>query len=117
MLDSLSEDQRTRLLALGRRRTFARNEVVCHLGDPADSFHLVERGRLGVKVALPNGSESMVNVVGPGGSFGELALVRADGRRTATIVALEPSAPHARPRTPASRPPEQRRGGPGKGHP
>lgn len=92
MLDSLSEEQRARLVALGRRRSFARNEVVCHLGDPADSFHMVERGRLGVKVALPSGDESMINVVGPGGSFGELALVRADGRRTATIIALEPAA-------------------------
>ncbi|MFC5730412.1 MULTISPECIES: Crp/Fnr family transcriptional regulator [Nocardioides] len=89
LLSGLTEAERDEVVALGRRRSFARNEVVCHLGDPADSFHLVERGRLGVKVALPSGDEAMINVLGPGGSFGELALVRADGHRTATIVALE----------------------------
>ncbi len=91
VLDTLTEEQHARFVALGRRRTFARNEVVCHLGDPADSFHLVEQGRLGVKVALPNGEESMINVVGPGGSFGELSLVRTTSVRTATIIALEPA--------------------------
>jgi CRP-like cAMP-binding protein len=91
LLSGLSEVEREELVSLGRRRIFARNEVVCHLGDPADSFHLVETGRLAVKVALPSGDEALINVLGPGASFGELALVRADGHRTATIVALEQS--------------------------
>ena len=33
------------VLSIARRRTFARGEVVFHEGDPADSFHLVTRGR------------------------------------------------------------------------
>jgi len=30
-------------LALARPRTFARDEVLCHEGDPADSLHLLLR--------------------------------------------------------------------------
>lgn len=33
----------------------------------------------------------MINVLGAGDYFGELALLRHDGRRTATITALEPA--------------------------
>src|SRR5215210_5178633 len=89
LLATLSESERREFLALGRRRTFARQEVVCHAGDPADALHLVTGGRLSVRVSLPTGDTAMINVLGPGSYFGELALLRPDGHRTATITALE----------------------------
>jgi CRP-like cAMP-binding protein len=92
LLAGLSDAQRQELMALGRRRTFARNEVVCHAGDPADSLHLVLHGLLAVRVSLPSGDTSMINVLGGGGYFGELALLRSEATRTATITALEPTA-------------------------
>lgn len=89
LLATLSETERREFLALGRRRSFARQEVVCHAGDPADALHLVTQGRLSVRVSLPTGDTAMINVLGPGSYFGELALLRPDGHRTATITALE----------------------------
>lgn len=89
LLDPLDAGERDELLAAARGRTFARNEVVCHEGDPADALHLVESGRLSVRVSLPSGDTAMINVRGPGDYFGELALLRDDRRRTATITALE----------------------------
>jgi CRP/FNR family cyclic AMP-dependent transcriptional regulator len=89
LLSSLSQEDRQEFLALGRRRTFARGEIVCHAGDPADSLHLVVGGRLSVRVSLDSGDTVTINVLGPGDSFGELALLSADGHRTATITALE----------------------------
>jgi len=91
LLASLSEEERSEFTGLARRRTFARQEVVCHAGDPADSLHLVVRGRLSVTVSLPTGDTAMVNVLGPGSYFGELALVGVDAHRTATVTALEPT--------------------------
>lgn len=91
LLTSLEEQERREFLALGRRRSFGRNEIVCHAGDPADSVHLVTSGRLAVHVSLASGDAAMVNVLAPGGYFGELALLRAEAHRTATIRALEPS--------------------------
>ncbi|HET9436638.1 MAG TPA: Crp/Fnr family transcriptional regulator, partial [Gaiellaceae bacterium] len=78
-----------RLLSVARRRTFARGEVVFHRDDPADSLHLVVRGRFGARVLTPLGDSVLVDVVGPGQSFCELALLWADGRRSATVESLE----------------------------
>lgn len=91
LLTSLDETERRELLKSARRRSFGRHEVVCHAGDPADSLHLVESGRLAVHVSLPSGDSAMINVLGPGDYFGELALLIPDGQRTATISALEPA--------------------------
>jgi CRP/FNR family cyclic AMP-dependent transcriptional regulator len=91
LLDGLSVGEREQLLALARPRTFARAAVVCHAGDPADSMHLVAEGRLAVQVSLDTGESSMINLLGPGDYFGELALLDRTGGRTATVSALEDS--------------------------
>lgn len=91
LLASLSEPERAAVIALSRRRTFAKGDIVCHEGDPADSFHLIERGRMAVRVSLPTGDAAMINVLGAGETFGEMALLHASVRRTATIVTLEAS--------------------------
>ncbi|HYI74053.1 MAG TPA: Crp/Fnr family transcriptional regulator [Gaiellaceae bacterium] len=88
LADLPAEDVRE-LLAIARRRTFARGEVVFHREDPADSLHLVVRGRFGVRVSTPLGDTVLVDVLGPGQSFGELALVHPDARRSASVEALE----------------------------
>lgn len=90
LLASLDEDDRQTVLATTRRRRFGRGEVVVREGDPADSLHLVESGRLAVRVTTPAGEHATLNVLGPGDYFGELSLL--DGRtptRSASIVALE----------------------------
>jgi CRP/FNR family transcriptional regulator, cyclic AMP receptor protein len=89
------EDVR-RLLAIARRRTFARNEVVFHRGDPANALHLIAAGRFAVTIVTPLGDTAMLAVRGAGDAFGELALVSGgDTERSATVAALEPSETHA----------------------
>lgn len=90
LLASLPEIEREHLLARTRRRTYARNEVLVREGDPSDSLHLVEEGRLGVRVGTATGNTAMLNVIGTGDWFGELSLLGAGApTRTATVVALE----------------------------
>jgi CRP/FNR family cyclic AMP-dependent transcriptional regulator len=83
-----------RLISVSRRRRFNRNEVVFHRDDPADSLHLVERGRFAIRIVTPLGDTVTIAVRGPGETFGEMALVAA-ARRTATVVALEQAETHA----------------------
>jgi len=89
LLAGLPPEDVRQLLAIARRRTFSRGEVVFHHDDPADSLHLVVRGRFGARVLTPLGDSVLVDVVGPGQSFGELALLLPDARRSATVEALE----------------------------
>jgi CRP/FNR family transcriptional regulator, cyclic AMP receptor protein len=89
LLADLPPEDVRQLLAIARRRTFSRGEVVFHRDDPADSLHLVVRGRFGARVLTPVGDSVLVEVVGPGQSFGELALLLPDARRSATVEALE----------------------------
>jgi CRP/FNR family transcriptional regulator, cyclic AMP receptor protein len=78
------------VLTIARRRTFGRNEIVFHRGDPADSLHLIAKGRFAVRIATPLGETATLSVRGPGDAFGELALLGAESSRSATVCALEP---------------------------
>ena len=89
LLADLSAEDVRQLLAIARRRTFEKGEVVFHRDDPADSLHLVVRGRFAARVLTPLGDSVLVDVLGPGQAFGELALLFSDARRSATVEALE----------------------------
>jgi CRP-like cAMP-binding protein len=80
-----------RLVAAGRRRRFKRGEVVVHDGDPADALHLVRKGHFAVRMMTPLGDVALLSIVGPGESFGELALLLPEPVRSATVEALEPA--------------------------
>lgn len=89
LLDPLPPDQRRQLLAAGRLRRFARKEVIFHEGDPGDTLHLVQRGHVAVRITTPLGDVATLTVVGPGQTFGELALMDTAARRSATCIALD----------------------------
>jgi CRP/FNR family cyclic AMP-dependent transcriptional regulator len=89
LLAGMADEDVRRLLAIARRRTFGKGEVVFHRDDPADSLHLIVRGRFGARVLTPLGDSVLVDVLGPGQAFGELALLLPEARRSATVEALE----------------------------
>jgi CRP-like cAMP-binding protein len=89
LLGDVPEEQVRLLLSVARRRRFDRGEVVFHREDPGDSLHLVTVGHFAIKVASPLGDTVTIAVRGPGDNFGEMALVGAEARRSATVEALE----------------------------
>ena len=86
--DVPAEDVR-RLLSIARRRTYRKGEVVFHRDDLAESLHLVVRGRFAVRITTSLGESALLDLLGPGDAFGELALLLPDARRSATMEALE----------------------------
>lgn len=91
LLRSLSEEERRRVLSMARRRRFTRREVVFHEGDLGDTLHLIDKGRVAVRITTPLGDVATVGVVGRGGVVGEMAVLEPEGRRGATVMALEPT--------------------------
>lgn len=88
LADLPAEDIR-QLLAIARRRTFTKDEVVFHRDDLADSLHLIVKGRFAARLTTARGDSVLFEVLGPGQAFGELALLLPGARRSATVSALE----------------------------
>ena len=88
LLNTLDEASRREVLAVCRRRKFARGEVVFHEGDPGDTLHLIAKGHVAVRTTTPRGDQALIRVLGPGDFFGELAVI-APAARNATIACLD----------------------------
>jgi len=88
LFKDLPEEELRRLVAIARRRRFARNEVVFHRGDPADTLHLILAGYFSARLETQLGDAVTMSVHGPGDSFGELALLGGEQARSTTVAAL-----------------------------
>lgn len=68
-------------------RTFQKNTIVVTEGEQSDSLYVILSGRVKAYVSDANGKDLVLNVVGPGEYFGELAL--DEGPRSASVATLE----------------------------
>lgn len=88
ILRNLEPGDRRRVLAGASRRRYRNGEHLFHQSDPGDSVHLIERGHVAIQVVNPQGTTLILTVLGPGGFFGEQALLDPESRRTASAVAV-----------------------------
>jgi CRP/FNR family cyclic AMP-dependent transcriptional regulator len=88
LLEVLDPKDRTDLLAHARRRHFAKNETIFHEGDVGETLHLLSQGHVAIRLSTETGDKCILRVIGPGGWFGELAVI-APAERNATVVALD----------------------------
>ena len=88
LLAGVPDEDVQAVLGIARRRRFERGEVVFHQDDPADTLHLISKGRFVVRITTSLGDTAIFSVLGPGEMFGELALL-GDARRSATVAALD----------------------------
>lgn len=72
------------------RRTYAQNAIIFSQSDPGDALFGVMTGRVRISASSAGGREVFLNIMEPGDSFGEIALL--DGRpRTASATAMSAS--------------------------
>jgi CRP/FNR family transcriptional regulator, cyclic AMP receptor protein len=62
LLQGVPGEEVRQLLQLARRRSFRPGEVVFHRDDPADSMHLVVKGRFAVRVMTPLGEPATIAI-------------------------------------------------------
>lgn len=76
--------------ALSMRRSYSHGAIVFSQAGPGDALYGVVTGKIRISASSPDGREMFLNIMEPGDTFGEIALL--DGRhRTATASATAPS--------------------------
>lgn len=71
-----------------RRRKMPAGTPVVYKGDPSGALYLIVSGRVKVHQATAGGDEVILDILGPGGFFGEMSLIDG-GPRSADISTLE----------------------------
>jgi CRP/FNR family transcriptional regulator, dissimilatory nitrate respiration regulator len=62
-------------IALGTREVrAAKGEALFRRGDPCEGFHIVAFGQVKLALTTPAGEEKVVEIIGPGHSFGEAVM-------------------------------------------
>jgi CRP-like cAMP-binding protein len=89
LLQGLPEEEADQVLAAGRRRRFARREMIWHEGDRADTFHVIRSGRIAIQGTTSEGNLVTMAILGPGGAAGLLAVHGSEAYHTSEAVALE----------------------------
>jgi CRP-like cAMP-binding protein len=76
-----------RIASLATQRNYGAGEIVCSQGDPGDALYAVVSGRIRISSGAADGREIFLNIMEPGDSFGEIALLDG-GTRTASAIAM-----------------------------
>ena len=77
-----------RLAALATRRSYDKGEIIFAQGDEGNSLYGVASGRVRISASGSGGQEVFLNIMEPGDTFGEIAVM--DGLpRTAAATALD----------------------------
>ncbi|NOT09040.1 MAG: Crp/Fnr family transcriptional regulator [Gemmatimonadales bacterium] len=75
------------LAQLVRERRFAKGAVILSQGGDGDALFLIQSGQIKVSIVAEDGREVILSVLGPGGFFGEMALID-DEPRSAHVIAM-----------------------------
>src|SRR5260370_38759558 len=88
LFKGLPPDILDKIAKLRVRRQLAPGDVLFRKGDPGDALYGVMSGRLRIHANATDGRDALLNIMGPGDVFGEIALI--DGLpRTADATAID----------------------------
>lgn len=89
ILADLSDDMLNGLMQVLKFKAFGQGQTIIRRGEPGEEFFILADGQAQVIIGGQGVPEEVVDVLSPGDSFGEIALVERV-TRTATIRALTP---------------------------
>jgi CRP-like cAMP-binding protein len=86
----LTDASLEKIATLAAKRTYYKGTVIFSQGDAGDALYGVASGRIRISASAPGGREVFLNIMEPGDTFGEIAVM--DGLpRTANAIALDTS--------------------------
>ena len=83
---ALAEPEIQHLLKHSRTRRVAAGQTIFHREGPGDGLYGVLAGRVAFTVDSAEGKELILNILGPGEFFGEIALLAGKGRTAAAVA-------------------------------
>lgn len=75
LFDGIAKECREKLVAACREVPVARQEVIYRRGDEATGLFVLAAGHVKLSIASEKGPEKVIDLIGPGQSFGEAAMV------------------------------------------
>jgi CRP/FNR family transcriptional regulator, cyclic AMP receptor protein len=90
LFSSLSRNDLQLVIERGVCRSFGQRESIFHQGDAGEGLFVVLDGSIKIYVTSPVGTELVLATLGPGETFGELAVIDG-GPRTASAKTLTPA--------------------------
>lgn len=90
LFEGIDPDALDRLARYSHRVSMKKGEQLFDLGDTSDGCYSVLDGVLKISVPLPDGKETLLNIMGPGDVIGEIGLIDTQPR-SATATALKES--------------------------
>jgi CRP/FNR family transcriptional regulator, cyclic AMP receptor protein len=86
LFESLSADQLAKVAEIATPREVPAGEVIFPEGAAGDEMYVVVSGRVRISKEIPGAGEEALTLLGPGGYFGEMAVID-DAPRSADAVA------------------------------
>ena len=90
MFSELAPADTDKLTAHCQTRTYPANAILITEGDQTDSLYVIVEGEVKVFANDNTGKEVILNILGPGEYFGEIALVD-DQPRSASVMTISPT--------------------------
>jgi rhodanese-related sulfurtransferase len=87
---ALPQEKRDEITQALETRLVAPGTIIFRQGDPGDSFYIVNSGKVRVFRRDKEGMETDLSILGPGDTFGEMALLTGEPR-SANVEAVEES--------------------------
>ena len=89
LMSSIDPDVAQRLVQRCHRHRFGSGAFIFHAGEAGDTVHVIQSGRVAILAVTPLGDTLTLMILGAGDVFGELCLLGADHRRSATAQAID----------------------------
>lgn len=81
-LRAMSEQTKHRFDTIGRTTRRRRGDWIFMLGDPSHSIYFLRKGRIKISALSDSGQELVLEIVGPGEIFGDVAAIQGTPRTT-----------------------------------
>ena len=70
----LSEDQIKQIGRIAAEKKYSKSQIIFSEGDDGNGFYIIAKGRVKVFKVSPEGKEHILHIVGPGETFGQVAV-------------------------------------------